>query len=356
MAPKAAAKNAAKKTVKGKNKTPLTQPVVTPQALQRAQQMLADEAELKRKRSSLAYFLETNGHKKAFNAMGSTAKKDFLDAWVAEQIEAGKFKTTKETVNRIEVENEGKATGEWMGKAAMIRLYGEVKAQAKIDSGVLKHRADPDTLKDCEWNREYYCSREQKITSERDKTIQNIKGIEDLETENQRKEAMAQFGDFKSCIAADTPEGGSGSSSSKDTIVVAPTSESEIKVKTESNPDLEASKHQKTLDALVKDRRKVFLACSEAVTVLKTYFKDTEIGRYTQELNQDLKKLIPKFSKVLKKLEAATISMVEDKPVLLAIASELDSCYLEYNTAEDWYYRLVPDAEAKVGKKRRRSA
>ena len=100
----------------------------------------------------------------------------------------------------------------------------------------------------------------------------------------------------------------------------------------------------------------MFLACSEAITILKTYYKDTESGRYTQELNADLKKLLPKFSKCFMKLEQATISNVTDRAVLVALATELDEAYSGFNDAEEWYYRLVPDAEKRVGKKRKRVA
>ena len=68
-----------------------------------------------------------------------------------------------------------------------------------------------------------------------------------------------------------------------------------------------------------------------------------------------MKKLLPKFTKVFKKLEAATITALEDPAALLAIAIELDECYKSFNDAEDWYYRLVPDAEKKIGKKRKRA-
>ena len=71
-------------------------------------------------------------------------------------------------------------------------------------------------------------------------------------------------------------------------------------------------------------------------------------------LKEDIKKLIPKYTKLLKKLEAATISQVEEKAILMALAMELDDLYNDFNTAEDWYYRLIPDAVDKLGKKRKR--
>ena len=89
--------------------------------------------------------------------------------------------------------------------------------------------------------------------------------------------------------------------------------------------------------------------------MLKSYYKETEGGRYTAELNVDCKKLIPRFAKVFKQLEAATISQLTDEATLLAISCELDGCYESFNEAEDWYYRLCPDAEKKLGKKRKRS-
>ena len=69
-----------------------------------------------------------------------------------------------------------------------------------------------------------------------------------------------------------------------------------------------------------------------------------------------MKKLIPNFSKVFKKLEAATISKLEGEATLLAIAVDLYEVYKAFNDAEDWHYRLVPDAEQKIGKKRQRTS
>ena len=70
MAPKKAGKSA--KTTKAVQK--LGEPVVTEEALKQAQQILADEAELKRQRSNLAYQLQVAG-KKPLHAQLDTAEK-----------------------------------------------------------------------------------------------------------------------------------------------------------------------------------------------------------------------------------------------------------------------------------------
>ena len=322
------------------------QPVVSAEALKKAQEILADEAEKKRQRSSMAYRLGQTGENVVYDNLGNREKNKFLEEHVARLIEEGKVKVKHTTNQTVALETSGVKEGEWLCKTALIQRYGAEKAQNKIDSGKLRVQPDPDTGLDGEWDKEYYVSKVKKVETETDRQTLDIKTDEDLTEGGSRiKDVLETFRDVKSCVAMNGEAASGSAAGSTD----PPTPLPPVEIKTEE------SKNTKTVEALKKDVRKVFLSCSEAITILKTYFRDTESGRYTQELNSDLKKLIPKFSKIFKKLEQATISKITDPGTLLALATELDQCYSSFNEVEDWYYRLVPDAEKKVGKKRKRT-
>ena len=361
MPPKTAKSKAAAK--KASKKASLKTPEVSDAALTKAKELLADEAELKRRRSSLMYQLELSGDKKAYDRMECTAmKKAWIEAKIAEQIEEGLIDVKSEKSQTVEVENRKSGEGEWFGKEALILMLGARKAQAKIDSGKLPTRPDQDTGLEGEWDVEYKIVRVKEIKSEVDRTETKISGERALGDKAAVQAAQDELNDIKKAVSFSEPAStGAAPPTSAGTVVAAsPSSASGTASVAAAEPvvklegDQTGDKHKKTLDALVKDRRKVFLACSETLTVLKTYFKDTESGRYTSQLNEDIKKLIPKYTKLLKKLEAATISQVEEKAILMALAMELDDLYNDFNTAEDWYYRLIPDAVDKLGKKRKR--
>ncbi len=332
-----------------------TVPVVSPEALKKAQEILADEAEKKRQRSSMTYQMQQDGEYCKYDMLGRPAKNKFLEEYVAKLIEEGKVKVKSTTVQSLEIDKTSEQEWEWLGKQAMINRFGEEKANNKIGSGKLLHQPDPDTGLDGEWDREYKVAKKIQKNIEADRYTMNINTDEDLEPGTRLAERMEAFTDVKSCVAGNSTSGsgsssvtGSGTGSS-----VAACDGKNVDIKLEDGPK---NTNTKTMDALRKDTRKVFLSCSETITIMKTYFKDTESGRYTQELNNDLKKLIPKFTKIFKKLEQACISNISDEGTLLALALEIDSAYTEFNAAEGWYYRLVPDAENRFGKKRKRSS
>ena len=93
MAPK---RGAAKPVPKKKGKKTLEAPVVSQDALDKAKKMLEDEAELKRRRSSIMYQLEISGDKKYYDRMGNTAiNKDFIEKKIAQQIKKIHQKTLR---------------------------------------------------------------------------------------------------------------------------------------------------------------------------------------------------------------------------------------------------------------------
>ena len=331
--------------------------VVTPDALKKAQDLLADEAEKKRQRASMTYRLQQEGDYDRYDMLGRPAKNKFFEEYVAKLIEDGNVKTKPKTFQAVQIDKVAEQEWEWLGKQALINRFGEQKATSKIASGKLLTQPDPDTGLAGEWDIEYKVAKTVTRAVETDQQKLNMETEEDLVTGTRLDERLAAFKDAKSCIAfnstasSSTGSGGGPSEAPSDADTKV-----DIKLEDAAKNTPQDHTNNKTKEALKKDARKVFLACSESITIMKTYFKDTESGRYTQELNSDLKKLIPKFTKIFKKLEQVCISKISDDGTLLALALEIDIGYKEFNLAEDWYYRLVPDAENRFGKKRKRSS
>jgi hypothetical protein len=146
MAPKKADK-------KGTKELPYA--IVSESDLAAAKAALADEAELKRQRSSMTYFLKSQGLDQAYSVKGNTAKKQFLANWMAKRMADHRVKTSHSSSQEFRSTTSSGSVWGWMGKEQMIKVLGEHKATAKIDSGLLKHRPDRDTTLDGEWDREY---------------------------------------------------------------------------------------------------------------------------------------------------------------------------------------------------------
>ena len=113
-----------------------------------------------------------------------------------------------------------------------------------------------------------------------------------------------------------------------------------------------ANPHQKTLDALKKDKKQVLLQTADTITTLKVYFKDCDGGKYTQSLMEDIKKTIPKWGSAAKKLEGLHINNCQDEAVLLAMAKDLDGLYDTFNEIDTWHGKLC-GGSGKAKKKRK---
>ena len=81
-------------------------------------------------------------------------------------------------------------------------------------------------------------------------------------------------------------------------------------------------------------------------------FSKTKDGKYTERLNEDLGKILPKFKKNYQSIEKLTVDGgSESDAVYLALASTLDADYEKFNEYANWYARLYPKTAMKGPKK-----
>jgi len=83
----------------------------------------------------------------------------------------------------------------------------------------------------------------------------------------------------------------------------------------------------------------------EVVTTLKIMFEETSGGRYTQALNDDIAKLLPKL-----KQDYTSVETIVTKPqpgndneaCILALATRLEKNFDQYNELCDWHAKIGP--------------
>ena len=342
-----------------KAKKALPKIAATPASLTKAEKELEDEAELKRQRSCMSFWLQSNDCKVAYDALKNTkdnprAKKAFLVQYLANKIDNGQYKT-KQVVSRDLVQVSEKERGfEWMSKKQMIDKWGEEKAEKKILKGNLEWQADPDTKEDGEWDREYKIWHTTGSVKEQDKNSNLLTSAGDCETEESKKQAQAFMTDLASCIGQESEVGSMGSMGSNEAVPMARDAkadpveapESDVEIKLEGQKE-----HAKTFEALLKNPKTVALNLQDCLLRLKCCHKDTADGKYTQELHEDLRKQIPKVSAATKKVEMLVTESIQDKVQVLALAIDIDKLYTTCNSLEEWHDKLVGGSS----KKRRRT-
>ena len=146
MAPKAS-KKAAKEL--------LQKPIVAAADLAEAEKVLKDQAELKRARASLTYFLERNGIKDKFSSQSMKERNEFLKHWFADQVAKKSAKKQSTSEHSVQSSTHKSNDFRWLSKQQMVNEFGETKAMARINSKLLESRPDPVTKLDDDDNREY---------------------------------------------------------------------------------------------------------------------------------------------------------------------------------------------------------
>eukprot|EP00959_Pyramimonas_sp_CCMP1952_P107624 2250183-Pyramimonas_sp.AAC.1 len=151
---------------------------------------MEDQAEAKRQRSNMSYWLSANAKKEEYDNSPIDVRRQFFHSFVADSIaKKGDMTTGREIKTGKIIEK----TFEWVGKERMITLIGEKKAQSKIDSGKLEHRPDRDTGADGEWDREYKLYTDQGSSHESDFSNMKLDNTESLEGEAAVKDAQEKL-------------------------------------------------------------------------------------------------------------------------------------------------------------------
>ena len=94
---------------------------------------------------------------------------------------------------------------------------------------------------------------------------------------------------------------------------------------------------------IVQQHAEVLRACSDTIVNLKTMWEQTQGGKYTSALHEDVSKLLPAFKKDHVHIEKLVTKADEvEDAMYYAIAHKLDSNYERYNELSDWYAKLFP--------------
>ena len=138
-------------------------------------------------------FLTQQGTYDVYKTWDMQAKRTFMVKSFADRLarpdSKAKFRNFKEVQNTEHADN----NYTWMSKAAMITAVGEVKALAKISSGKLATRTDPDSGLDDEWNMEYKVYQKTGGRGESVSTGSNLEANQELGEGSQREQAGTEM-------------------------------------------------------------------------------------------------------------------------------------------------------------------
>ena len=221
--------------------------------MQNAKTVLQNKAEHKRALASLTYSLNQQGIKNAYQALGKEARRKWFEAWFANRLAEKPCKTTVggrsvEYVKKLIKENE------WMSKEQIMKVKGDHKGAALIESGIMEHRPCLVTGLDGEWTREYHVGSHKSTDVEREGKKRTFTQTTD-ETEEDAGEALKNFQSAADNYAGNRP------------IKLEPGSEPVAKNPASSSVDGQGAmftleKHTKTMEALNKDLSTALFALS----------------------------------------------------------------------------------------------
>jgi hypothetical protein len=330
----------------GKKGAKVDTPTVSDAELKAAREALKSRDEARRANSNMMYYLKLSGSKGNYDLMSASEKRDFFLKWFAKKLSEGttKSSSSQQALILSETGNEH----EWMGKERMISALGEQKTLAKIASNVLESRPDPDTGKNGEFDIEY------KVIFGRGKKVES-----ELISHTLRTESEVQEGDSKTAmedIAAASTAAGNACSLAVDIKVESASKVGGVAGSSPRETSDEAT-HQKTFDALQKNPRQVLRTCGDTIINIKQMFEATQGGKYTEVLNTDLGKILPKFKSHFTSIEILVTKAPkadnddDAEAVLFAIAKKLDNDYAKYNDFTEWYGKLFAGKQPKKAKR-----
>ena len=313
----------------------LEMPVVPDGDVEAARKALQDADEKRRQNSNMHYYLQSIGKKNAYELMTAAEKKEFFLKWFAKKVSDGT--TVSSSSNSVFVVAEKGNDFEWMSKETMEKRLGEKKAAAKILSGTLGHRPDPDTKLDDEWSREYKVYFGKGAELERSENKHSLDTSQEV-TGDRLKEAIE---DMSAAMAHTAGE--------------KPVCTVHVKKEPQDNGGghvVAMSIESKTYEALQKNARAVLRNCGDTIVTIKTMFQATQDLKYGEALHADISKLLPKFRSHYTNLEKIiTTDGTVDDAVFLALGKKLDAEYEKFNEYAEWYGRLTGNKGAKRQKK-----
>ena len=116
----------------------------------------------------------------------------------------------------------------------------------------------------------------------------------------------------------------------------------------------------KTIETLTSDPRKISKVIGETVITLKCMFQSTLECKYTEKLNEDIGKLLPRFKTDFKGVESLAMKSSHDlekfagaddgEDVIRAMSVRLEGNFEKYNELCDWHSKCVPNNSKKQRK------
>ena len=228
----------------------------------------------------------------------------------------------------------------WMSEETMVATLGEKKAEMKIQHGNLDTRPDQDTGRTDRYSLEY------KVWTTKGNRLNKTSTAHRLSTEEEvlEDQKAEKIEDFEAAAKMVNISNGDDPVP----IKIEPGVSSEAgasQVLTDTDP------HKKTVDGIMKNPKAVLRATQDTIINLKKTFEQTSKNKYTEALNADVGKVLPKFVQSLKSLERVCSSEVaaeEKDATIYAIAAKLDSNYETYDVLMDWAKKIVPNKKKKV--------
>ena len=233
----------------------------------------------------------------------------------------------------------------WVSKHNLVRTLGKEKAELQIASGKMLTRPDRVTGLTCEWSLEY------KLFTDVGSEMEHEDHHHMLETEKALKSDVEKAEAMDDWFAARLQEKGETGSSSPGVYIKKEPSEEESKKdkeKTEAQKKL-----NKTIETLTSDPRKILKVISDTVITLKCMFQSTLECKYTEKLNEDIGKLLPRFKMDFKGVESFALKSSHDlekfagaddgEAVIRDVAVKLEGNFEKYNELCDWHSKLVPN-------------
>ncbi len=116
----------------------------------------------------------------------------------------------------------------------------------------------------------------------------------------------------------------------------------------------------KTIETLTTNPRQILKVIGETMTTLKCMFQSTMQIRYTEKLNEDIGKLLPRFKSDFNAVESLVTKSTHDlekfagtdegEAVIRAVATKLEGNHEKYHELCEWHSKFTPSNSKKPRK------
>lgn len=316
----------------------IEKPIVSASDIAKAKEALKDEKAKKRANSNMMYYLQSKGQKDDYASMSVAERKHFFEVWFADKMKGGE--TASSSTKDIGSDKQSGSTFQWVSKHHLTTLLGKEKAEARIASNKMLTRPDSVTGLMDEWSLEYKLYTDGGSEMDIEKTNHRLDTVVSVVGEAAKADALEDW------CAARIRDEGSSSSAPQVYIKQEPMEKESKDTKQRTDAD---KKLAKTVDSLTRNPRQILKVIGETVTTLKCMYQSTKENRYTQTLNEDIGKLLPKLKADFNAVESVVTASDpvagsdDGEAVIRAIAERLELNYDKYNDLCEWHAKFSRD-------------